>query len=85
MVLQNLMPVALAIVLIAILIGVGFVILGQFEKILRDQNQTEAADNVRTISDALSQLVVWIPVIVIIVVVVLIIGLVFGAFGRRRI
>ncbi|MEM1684880.1 MAG: hypothetical protein QXD60_03890 [Nanopusillaceae archaeon] len=84
MVLQNLVPIALAIVLIAILIGVGFVILGQFEKTLRDQDQKEAADNVRSISDALAQLVTWVPVIVIIVIAVLIIVLVFGAFGRRR-
>lgn len=84
MAIQNLVPLVLSIVLIAILIGVGFTILGNFQATLQQQNQTVAAQNVASVSNALSQLVNWIPTIVIITIAVIIIGLVVGAFGRRR-
>ncbi|MEM5830557.1 MAG: hypothetical protein QXL82_03570 [Candidatus Aenigmatarchaeota archaeon] len=84
MVIQNLASLVLNIVLIAILIGVGYTILGNFQATLQQQNQTVAAQNVQNTGNALNQVVAWIPTIIIIVIAVSIIGLVVGAFGRRR-
>jgi len=84
MAVQNLMPLVLSLVLIAIFIGVGYTILGNFQANLIAQNQTAAAQQVGKVSDTLGTLVNWIPTIVIILVAALIIGVVLSAFGRRR-
>jgi len=81
-VIDQLMPVVIALVTIAITLIVGFLILaevGANTKVAADTNATAA---VNTVTSAMSDIPGWLPIIVITIIGALLIGLV--AFFRAR-
>jgi len=83
MVAQNLYVIVLTLVILAVLLGVGFVILGTFQQQLQAMNQTAAANQVAQVGSALSLVTSWLPIIVIVSIAAIVLGLVL-AFGRMR-
>jgi len=74
-----------SIALMCILLSVGAVILAQFQTNTSITASTNATRIVNQSLGALTDLVGWLPIIVIIIAAVVIVTLLFTGFGRQRI
>ena len=76
--LGDLSGVGLAFVLIAVILGVGGMILGQMNTKINDSNATAIMN---TGTSAISDLSSWLPIIAVVIAAVIIIGLILRGFG----
>ena len=81
--LGNLQGIILVLVVVGVLIGAAFFILGEFADEVNTLGQTEAFDGVNDTIDALQTVPNLLPLVVLIAMVVIILALVFTIPGAR--
>lgn len=79
--LGNLQGIILTLVVVGILVGVGFLVLEEFETQMTDGS--DAADGVNQTIQALKKVPTFLPVIVIIAIVGILLAIVFASLPRQ--
>ena len=82
--LGNLQAIILTLVVVGIILGAGFFILGEFADQVNTLGQTEAFDGVNATISALQTVPDLLPLIVLIAMIVIILALVFTIPGTRQ-
>ena len=77
----SLFPAILALVLVGILLGVGLMILSQFQLTATGTANTAIGSVITSLGTLAST---WIPIIVIVVAAALVIGILLGGFGGKK-
>lgn len=81
--LGNLQGIILTLVIVGVLIGAGFFILGEFLDETIDLGQVEATDGVNATIQALDTIPDLLPLVVLIAMIVIVLALVFTIPGAR--
>ncbi len=81
--LGNLQGIIMSLVVVGILIGAGFFVLGEFMDQAVDLNVSEATDGINETIDAMDTIPNLLPLVVLIAMVVIILALVFTIPGAR--
>lgn len=81
--LGNLQGIILTLVVVGVLIGAAFFILGEFQDQVSDLGQTQAVQGINDTVNALDNVPSLLPLVVLIAMVVIILALVFTIPGAR--